>query len=204
VGEPARPKMTKKRARANVCGEPVFVLAKSSAATRNRHGTAPRQTRPSASAEPVLPAAEQERPGARQQPAEEEPLLHREFRTGPEHRSRRTGPAHSKREPEHNMTAPERNTTARGPARSKWEPAHSNSGPEHRNHSPSGDDGGDDGIHMQPRTRTHPRSRTRDGGREQCSSLRAREWIRPQRPESTTYETSVISSTCGTLETRTP
>jgi hypothetical protein len=191
--------MTKKRARANVCGEPVFVLAKSSAATRNRHGIAPRQTRPSASAEPVLPAAEQERPGAPQQPAEEEPLLHREFRTGPEHR--RTGPAHSKTEPEHNMMVPERNTTARGP-----EPAHSNSGPEHRsrrsrgNHSPSGDDGADDGIHMQPRTRT----RTRDGGREQCPSPRPRERIRPQRPESTTYETSVISSTCGTLETRTP
>jgi len=195
--------MTKKRARANVCGEPVFVLAKSFAATRKRHGVAPHQTRPSASAEPVLPAAEQERPGARQQPAAEEPLLHREFRTGPEHR--RKGPAHSKREPEHNMMVPERNTTAR-------EPAHSNSGPERHirrsrgNHSPSGDDGGD-GIHTRPRIHIHPhsRSRTRDGGAlGQCPSLRARERIQPQWPESTSYETSVISSTCGTLETRTP
>ena len=104
-----------------------------------------------------------------------------------------------------------RNTTEPGHSKKEPEPEHCNrsSSQERRSHSfpselrnrsPCGGDGDDRIRHIHSRSHNHHRG----GGHKHCPDRRPGERLRPRRPESTSYETSAISSTCGTLETRTP
>jgi hypothetical protein len=185
------------------CGRTRLCLPKSAAAARNRHRAARSQTRPWAAAEPVLPAAERE-PSGSSEPEEvlrsSQPAGGQQGQRGRERRT--TEPEHNTTELAHNRTEPERSRSAAAGAaeRSRSGPGqHSHKGPGHRSHNRTNGDGNDGSSHI--RSRTHI---PQNGGRRgQCPYLQPRETLRPQWPESTSCEASAISSSCGTLVTRT-